>query len=142
MHHKLRFAYNTNGCQNHRLDDALNLIAEAGYDGVAITLDWQHLDPFAEDWQQQTKKLKEKLDNLGLGSVIETGARYLLDPREKHEPTFLNPQREGRERRLEFLKRAVDIAEILEAEAVSFWAGVKQEEVSDADAREYLKNRG
>ena len=139
MSQQLRFAYNTNGCNNHRLHDAIDLIAEAGYNGIALTLDWQHLDPFAEDWQQQTEKLKEKLDALGLSSVIETGARYLLDPREKHEPTFLNPQQIGRARRLTFLKRAVDIAAILEAEAVSFWAGVKQEQVSDHDAHTYLK---
>ena len=35
----LRYAYNTNGAANHRLDDALRLIADAGYDGVALTLD-------------------------------------------------------------------------------------------------------
>ena len=33
----LRYAYNTNGAANHRLDDALHLIAGAGYDGVALT---------------------------------------------------------------------------------------------------------
>ena len=139
MSQKLRFAYNTNGCNNHRLYDAIDLIAEAGYDGVALTLDWQHLDPFAEDWQKQSEKLKEKLDELQLGCVIETGARYLLNPREKHEPTFLNPAQEGREHRLNFLKRAVDIAEILNAEAVSFWAGVKQEKVSEKNAWNYLQ---
>jgi len=139
MPNKLRFAYNTNGCNNHRLYDALDLIAEAGYDGVALTLDWQHLDPFAENWKEQSENLKIKLDTLGLGCVIETGARYLLDPREKHEPTFLNPKQEGRDRRLQFLMRAVDIAEILKAEAVSFWAGVIQQMVNDDDARDYLK---
>ena len=40
----LRYAYNTNGLQNHRLDHALELLAENGYDGVALTLDVQHLD--------------------------------------------------------------------------------------------------
>ena len=34
----LRYAYNTNGAANHRLDDALRLIADAGYAGVALTL--------------------------------------------------------------------------------------------------------
>ena len=43
----LRFGYGTNGFSNHRLDDALAVIAELGYDGVALTLDHHHLDPFA-----------------------------------------------------------------------------------------------
>jgi sugar phosphate isomerase/epimerase len=47
---RLRYAYNTNGASNHRLADALALIAEAGYDGVALTLDHHHFDPFAPIW--------------------------------------------------------------------------------------------
>lgn len=134
----LRFAYNTNGCTNHRLTDAIELIAEAGYDGVALTLDWHHLDPFDPDWQEKTRAVKEQLDQFGLGCVIETGARFLLDHKQKHEPTFLHPQKVGRLYRLDFLKRAVEMAAILDAEAVSFWAGVKQPQVSDADAWNYL----
>ena len=43
----LRYAYNTNGLANHRLDDALAFLADSGYAGVALTLDHGHLDPFA-----------------------------------------------------------------------------------------------
>ena len=134
----LRFAYNTNGCANHRLEDAISLIAEAGYDGVALTLDWHHLDPFAANWQERTNKVKAQLDHFDLRCVIETGARFLLDPKQKHEPTFLNPREEGRQLRLDYLKRAVDIAKILDAEAVSFWSGVKQPQVSHIDAWTFL----
>ena len=45
----LRFGYGTNGFVSHRLDDALGVIADLGYDGVALTLDQPHLDPFADD---------------------------------------------------------------------------------------------
>ena len=134
----LRFAYNTNGCANHRLDDALELMARAGYDGVALTLDFQHLDPFAPDWQAQARALKRRLDDLGFGSVIETGARYLLDPAQKHEPTLVTASPEGRARRVAFLNRAVDIAAILGSEAVSFWAGVPKPGVDRGEARHWL----
>lgn len=134
----LRFAYNTNGCSNHRLDDAINLIADAGYDGVALTLDWHHLDPFATDWKAQTERLAENLLQRDLSCVVETGARFLLNPRRKHDPTLIHPTIGGRRKRLEFLKRAVDIASLLRAEAVSFWAGVRQERVEEAEAWEWL----
>ncbi len=134
----LRYAWNTNGCANHRLYDAIELVADAGYDGLALTLDWHHLDPFAADWQQQTERLRTTLDDKKLGSVIETGARFLLNPRVKHEPTLVNPVKAGRQHRVEFLKRAVDIAAELGSEAVSFWAGVRQSTVSAEQANQWL----
>ena len=57
----LRFAYNTNGTANHRLDDAIGLIADAGYAGVALTLDHHHLDPMAAGWQTRTEALARRL---------------------------------------------------------------------------------
>lgn len=134
----LRFAYNTNGTANHRLDDAIGLIADAGYAGVALTLDHHHLDPMADGWQTRAEVLGARLRASHLGCVIETGARYLLDPRRKHEPTLLSPTAEARARRVAFLNRATDIAAILQAEAMSFWAGVPQPGVDRHDAAAWL----
>ena len=134
----LRFAYNTNGAANHRLDDALHLIADSGYDGVALTLDHHHLDPFAADWVREAERVAALLRSLHLGCVIETGARYLLSPRDKHEPTLVTADPHGRARRVAFLNRAIDIAAILDAETVSFWAGVPKPDVSRDDAFDWL----
>ncbi|MCJ2036616.1 sugar phosphate isomerase/epimerase family protein [Methylobacterium sp. J-068] len=135
----LRFAYNTNGTANHRLDDAIDLIAEAGYQGVALTLDIHHLDPFAENWLQEAQRVSSRLQRLGLGSVIETGARFLLDPKAKHEPTLVSGDAAGRARRVGFLKRAVDIGAILHSEAVSFWAGVPKPGIDAEEAKGWLR---
>ncbi|MCZ2810563.1 sugar phosphate isomerase/epimerase [Modestobacter sp. VKM Ac-2979] len=134
----LRYAYNTNGLTSHRLDDALSFLADTGYAGVALTLDVHHLDPFAPDAFAQAARVRARCDSLGLGVVVETGARFLLDPRVKHEPTLVNPSPEGRERRLAYLRLACDLAEVLQAEAVSFWAGVPQPGVDRDDAWRWL----
>lgn len=136
----LRFAYNTNGAANHRLDDALALIADAGYDGVALTLDIHHLDPFAEDFTTELRRVAGRLRQLGLGCVVETGARFLLDPRAKHEPTLLTADPDGRARRVEFLFRALEVAAVTEADAMSFWAGVPKRGVTPDDARNWLRH--
>ena len=120
----LRYAYNTNGTANHRLDDALNLIAESGYDGVALTLDIHHLDPFDPGFTASLRQFAARLRTLGLGCVVETGARFLLDPRAKHEPTLLSAEPAGRARRVEFLSRALAVVAETGGEAMSFWAGV------------------
>ena len=135
----LRFAYNTNGTASHRLDDALTIMAETGYGGVALTLDHNHFDPFAPTWRADAEKLAKRLRGLRFGSVIETGARYLLDPRDKHEPTLVTADPAGRARRIAFLHRAIDVGEILGSEAVSFWAGVPKPGVDHGDARGWLR---
>ena len=124
----LRFGYGTNGFANHRLADALAVIADLGYEGVALTLDHDHLDPFGPDLARRTDDVASTLDRLGLSAVIETGARYLLDPWHKHAPTLLHDE-PGK--RLEFLRRAVRVGADLGAEAVSFWSGVTPPGVAD-----------
>ena len=76
-----RFGYGTNGLTDLRLDDALGLLADLGYDGVALTLDHMHLDPLAPDLAARTAAVGRRLSALGLAVVVETGARYVLDPR-------------------------------------------------------------
>ncbi|MFB9687594.1 TIM barrel protein, partial [Amycolatopsis plumensis] len=131
----MRFGYGTNGFANHRLGDALRVLADLGYDGVALTLDHQHLDPFGPDLARRVAALAADLDRLGLAVVVETGARFLLDPWRKHSPTFLDPDRA---RRVEFLVRAVVIAADLNAEAVSFWSGNKPADIEPESAWAHL----
>jgi len=115
--------YNTNGFAFHRLDDAVDIIADLGYRCVAITVDHYALNPFDRDVERQTQSLRERLERLGLTAVIETGARFLLDPRRKHYPTLLDRRASGRARRVDFLRRCIDLAAGLGAPAVSFWSG-------------------
>ncbi len=114
--------YNTNGFAHHRLEDAIVLLAELGYRSIALTLDYHALNPYDPDLPRQLAAVKALLETHGLRSVVETGARFLLDPCRKHQPTLLSPAPE-RDRRLDFLKRAVDVAAELGSDAVSFWSG-------------------
>src|SRR5437764_4441190 len=101
--------YNTNGFAHHRLEDALTILAELGYRSVALTLDHHALNPYEIGSLDQRAVVKEMLRDLGLRCVVETGARFLLDPRRKHQPTLVSAPA-GVERRLDFLCRAVDMA--------------------------------
>jgi L-ribulose-5-phosphate 3-epimerase len=116
----LRYGYVSNGLAGHRLDDALELLAENGYGGIALTLDHVHFDPFAPEPAVRSARLRTRLDDLGLDCVVETGGRFVLDRRRKHFPSLVS---EGRERRIELVSRAIDIAADLEAPVVSLWSG-------------------
>ncbi len=134
----LRLGYNTNGFNCHSLESALEIISDLGYRGVAITLDNYILNPAASDLDRQLKQTKAMLKRNSLACVIETGARFLLDPWRKHEPTLISADAAGRKIRLNFLKRALNIAARLDGQALSFWSGIRQEGVKEADAWDWL----
>ena len=92
----LRYAYNTNGTAHHRIRDPIALIADAGYDGVALTPDIHHLDPFAPDHAAARHAFAAELRRRGLGCVVATGARFVLAPAATHAPTLLCAEAEGR----------------------------------------------
>lgn len=133
----MRLGYNTNGFPHHTLADAIEVLAEIGYRSVAITLDHQALNPFDSACRRQVTEVRDQLQRWGLSVVIETGARFLLDRWQKHEPTLVSAAADGRARRVDFLCRAVDLAAELSASCISLWSGV----VRDSAAEEVIWER-
>ena len=122
----MRLGYNTNGFTSHRLRDALAVIAGLGFKSVAITLDAGALDPYDPSTAREARAIGAWLAEHDLVPVVETGARFLLDPWRKHWPTLLSPRGEDRERRIDFLRRAIGVASLLGAEVVSLWSGTAE----------------
>ena len=110
------------------------MLHEIGCRSVAITLDHHTLDPFAADLPERISRWREALARSRMACVVETGARHLLDPVQKHEPTLVTADRESRNRRVDFLRRAVDIAVELRANCVSLWSGVVRDSADEASS--------
>jgi sugar phosphate isomerase/epimerase len=127
-------AYNTNGLAHHNLLDAIDLLAVIGYRGVSITIDHGALNPFDPSLDQRLDQVHAALQKHQLRCVIETGARFLLDPRTKHEPTLVTADPNARCRRVDFLCRAIDIASQLNADCVSIWSGIVRDGAGRAEA--------
>jgi sugar phosphate isomerase/epimerase len=141
-------AYNTNGLAHHRLEDALRLLADLGYDGVALTPDVGQLDLTTtneRDWEAA----RGLLEQLKLRIVIETGARYALDRQRKHWPNLVTKDAAAAERRVGWYRRALRMAQVLRAELVSLWSGTPDDAArrlddgpsSDSAAKESIWQR-
>ncbi|MCG3129384.1 MAG: hypothetical protein FLDDKLPJ_00111 [Phycisphaerae bacterium] len=127
--------YNTNGLPHHRLEDALALIAETGFRGVALTLDHHHLDPTDRNTcLRETGRVRRLLDQHDLRVTVETGARFVLDPRRKHQPTLVSARGQDRARRREFIETCVLAAAELGAETVSLWSGAADDDAGEDEA--------
>jgi sugar phosphate isomerase/epimerase len=123
---------------HHDLLDAVELLAELGYRSIAITLEHGVLNPWDPRCRAQVRQVRRRLVRLGMGCVVETGARYLLDPRRKHEPTLMAEDPAARQRRIDFLCRAIDIAVELSSDCVSLWSGALRQPLERAAARARL----
>ncbi len=130
--------YNTNGLVHHRLMDALSVIQQIGYKGVALTIDHHALSPHEANWREQLAEVSRFLKRYELRSAVETGARYLLDPWHKHEPTLLHPDPGERSRRLSFYQFAIRCAAELGSDCVSVWSGRLHSGQSPEEAWELL----
>ncbi len=121
----MNLGYNTNGLAHHRILDAIDLLADVGYQSVAITLDAGELDPFqnAQSFRKTLRLARARLETRNMRCVVETGARYLLNPKKKHDPTLLDPDDSRRQVRIAFLRTAVEAAHLLGAPVVSLWSG-------------------
>jgi sugar phosphate isomerase/epimerase len=129
--------YNTNGFSCHRLEDVAAILHELGYEALALTLDVHHLDPFAVTGAELAR-WRQRFAQHDLKLVIETGARFLLDPRRKHRPTLVSPTASERERRQEFLRAAIHCAAGLGATVVSIWSGALDDRPTPSQVRERL----
>lgn len=118
-----RLGYNTNGFKSHPLLVTIEILADIGYRSVAISIDHHAVNPWAHDIDAQLATVEQLLKRKQMRCVIETGAGFLLDPWRKHQPSLISATPIDRERRLNFLKKAIYVAARINAEAVSFWAG-------------------
>lgn len=132
--------YGTNGLGDHPLPAALDLLEQHGYDAVALTLGFPHLDPGASaaDLAALRARLARARDGRGLRVVVETGTRYLLDPRRKHAPALVDADAAPR---LAYLRRSVEVAAALGAPVVQLFSGVRAPDVPGAVADERLRAR-
>ncbi len=120
----MQLGYNTNGFAHHDLVSAIEILAEIGYTSVAITVDHGSLNPFDDQYSRQVDRVRRLLERHRLRSVIESGARFLLDPRAKHEPTLITADATARGRRIDFLRRCLELAANLGSDCMSCWAGI------------------
>lgn len=129
--------YSTNSIGDIDPLDAVPILRELGYGSLAITLDHHTIDPFAGDLPARVARWRKALAEGGMACVIETGARHLLDPAVKHEPTLVSSDPAARARRVDFTRRAIDVAADLGAGCVSLWSGIGR----DAASLETFGNR-
>ncbi len=131
--------YNTNGFAHHRIEDACAILGELGFRSVALTIERSLLEAMdAGSVRRAADSLRPIFERNQLSVTVETGSRFFLNPRIKHQPTLISADRVGREQRINFLKACIDLAAEIGAESVSLWSGSADEAAEENTLRDRL----
>ncbi|MEZ0163346.1 sugar phosphate isomerase/epimerase family protein [Kineococcus sp. LSe6-4] len=134
---RTRLAYNANGLRSVSLDDAVRTLADRGYDGIELSLNAQHVDPWAFT-AADAGRLRETLEATGVVACsLATGDPHLLSA-DAFEPALVDPDPAERARRLDLLQRSVRMGVLVGVPLVVFSTGRRRPEVSAAQADAWL----
>lgn len=132
-------AYNANGLRNLPLETAIKEVADAGFDGIELSLHPNHLDPFAFT-ESDAERLRTVLETTGLTACcLATGADDLLGT-EPFEPSLIHPDPDGRRARIDLITRSIRIARRLGVPVINFASGRRKPEVAPDQAARWLRD--
>ena len=151
----MRPGFSTNSIGDVPPADAVAILADLGYQSLALTPDRGLFGGIATGslagLSVEIDHWRSLLAHTRMACTIETGARHLLDPLHKHEPTLVSPDPSARKRRIDFLLAAVDLAAELgttsgatsgvksNAPCLSLWSGVGRDAADDSTNLDRLR---
>jgi len=133
---KLGFTSTT--LRNLDLFQALQEIKGAGYEGVELTLNDTHLHPLSATDARVREVRDFCLDNGIHIECVAAGGPTLLGE-VAYEPSFISSDAAGRQRRRDFVKRAMEVTRILGVPTLNINSGLLREDTTREEAATRLR---
>lgn len=117
----MQFGFSTNAFRDYSLDESIEAIADAGYDGVEILLDEPHLYPL-DAAPDEYDEVRDALDENDI-AISNANAFMLTAIEDFHHPSFVEPDEAYRRKRIEYTLAALDAAAELDVPHISIEPG-------------------
>ncbi|ELY90974.1 sugar phosphate isomerase/epimerase family protein [Natrialba taiwanensis] len=117
----MQFGFSTNAFREYQLEDAIEELADAGYDGVEILLDEPHLYP-PNATEDDIARVRTVLDDNDI-AISNANAFMLTAIEDFHHPSFIEPDEDYRRERIDYTLAALDTAAELGAPHISIEPG-------------------
>lgn len=113
----MRIAFSSNAFRNYSLCDTIKILADIGYDGLEIMADVPHAYP-PDLTDKEKAKIKQMLNETGL-RISNINAFMMCAIQDFHHPSWIEPERERREMRLQHTINCIALAKDLGAGTIS-----------------------
>ncbi|WP_226006954.1 sugar phosphate isomerase/epimerase family protein [Natrinema salinisoli] len=128
----MQFGFSTNAFREYQLEDAIEAIADAGYDGGEILLDEPHLYP-PDCTEEEIKRVADVLQRHDI--AVSNGNAFMLTAIEDfHHPSYIEPDEAYRQKRIDYTLAALETAADLELPYISIEPGGP---IPDGKSREW-----
>jgi sugar phosphate isomerase/epimerase len=126
-----KLSYSTFGLTNLDFLDAIDVVDQAGYPGIELSFHRDQFNPF-EITDEYLATIKKRFEKTRVRPACVATASHFFTPSRPHEPSVMCIDTAGRKRRINLVKRGIEVARKLGVNLVTFGSGfIRDEHVSN-----------
>jgi sugar phosphate isomerase/epimerase len=123
----IQLSYSTFGLTNLNFLEAIDVVDKAGYPGIELSFHRDQFNPF-DITDEDIASVKRKLQTTRVKAACVATASHFFTPSRPHEPSLMSPDLAGRKRRINLVKRGIEVARKLDVPLVTFGSGFIRDE--------------
>ncbi len=117
-----KLSYSTFGLTNLDFLDAIDVVDQAGYPGIELSFHRDQFNPF-NITDEYLAAIKKKFEKTRVRPACVATASHFFTPSRPHEPSVMTIETAGRKRRINLVKRGIEVARKLDVDLVTFGSG-------------------
>ncbi|HET7324059.1 MAG TPA: sugar phosphate isomerase/epimerase family protein [Halococcus sp.] len=117
----MKFSFSANAFREYSIGESIEIIADAGYDGIELLFDQPHLYP-PEASEDDIDRVRETLRDNGI-EISNCNAFMLTAIEGFHHPSYIEPDTDYRQQRIDYTKAALRMAAALDHSYISIEPG-------------------
>lgn len=122
-----KLSYSTFGLTKLDFLDAIDVVDQAGYPGIELSFHRDQFNPF-EITDEYLATIKKRFEKTRVRPACVATASHFFTPSRPHEPSVMSIDTAGRKRRINLVKRGIEVARKLGVNLVTFGSGFIREE--------------
>lgn len=123
----IKLSYSTFGLTNLDFLKSIEVVDQAGYPGIEVSFHRDQFNPFDLN-DEYLGNIKKRFESLSVRPACVATASHFFTPSRPHEPSLMSPDLAGRKRRIDLVRRGIDVARKLGVSLVTFGSGFIRDE--------------